>query len=78
MWDLNVEIIKIGSCSIDPGNVASSIYKKLKNQLGIGGGSTVTLIKENKEVLLVDTGFDFESDSSEKKTAITEPEPLNA
>ncbi|MFC1849476.1 MBL fold metallo-hydrolase [candidate division CSSED10-310 bacterium] len=64
MWDLTCKVIKIGSCVIDPGNIASSMIAQLKNKMGIGGGSTVTLIKEQNELLLIDTGFDRESDFS--------------
>ena len=66
MWELNVKIIKVGTCTIDPVNVASTMYTEIKNQIGIGGGSTVTLIKEEDELLLVDTGYEIESDSSPK------------
>ena len=65
MWKLNVKIIRIGTITIDPGNVASTMYSALKNQIGVGGGSTVTLIREKDELLLVDTGFERESDLSE-------------
>lgn len=65
MWQLNVKIIKIGSCTIDPGNVASMTYAELKNQIGVGGGSTVTIIKEEHELLLIDTGYERESDFSQ-------------
>jgi glyoxylase-like metal-dependent hydrolase (beta-lactamase superfamily II) len=66
MWKLNVKIIKTGSCTIDPGNVASAMFTMLKNQIGVGGGSTVTLIKEEDELLLIDTGYERESDLSQK------------
>ena len=62
---MNAKVIKIGSCTLDPGNVASPVYAKLKNQLGVGGGSTVTLIREGEEVLVVDTGYDREADGSQ-------------
>ncbi|HGJ65886.1 TPA: MBL fold metallo-hydrolase [bacterium] len=65
MWKLNVRVIEAGSCTIDPGNIASREYVALKHQLGIGGGSTVTIIGENDELLLVDTGYDHESDVSQ-------------
>jgi glyoxylase-like metal-dependent hydrolase (beta-lactamase superfamily II) len=64
MWDLKVRIIKVGSSTIDPGNMASPIQAGLKHQLGIGGGSSVVVIKEGDEILLVDTGFDNEGDNS--------------
>ncbi len=65
MWQLNVKIIKIGTCTVDPGNVISAMKSELKNQIGVGGGSTVTLIKESNELLLVDTGYERESDLSQ-------------
>ncbi|MBI5582738.1 MAG: MBL fold metallo-hydrolase [Deltaproteobacteria bacterium] len=64
MWNLNVKVIKSGTCTIDPGNSASPVQAGLKYQLGIGGGSSVTVIREGQEVLLVDTGFDQEGDAS--------------
>jgi glyoxylase-like metal-dependent hydrolase (beta-lactamase superfamily II) len=64
MWKLNVKIIKVGTCAIDPGNSASPIQVGLKHQLGIGGGSSVVVIREGKEILMVDTGFDNEKDVS--------------
>jgi glyoxylase-like metal-dependent hydrolase (beta-lactamase superfamily II) len=66
MWKLNVKVIKIGTCTIDPGNMASTTYMMFKNQMGIGGGSTVTVIKEKDELLLIDTGYDQESDLSQQ------------
>ena len=61
---MNVKVIKIGSCTIDPGNVTSTTYAELKNVIGVGGGSTVTLIREKSELLLIDTGYERESDLS--------------
>jgi glyoxylase-like metal-dependent hydrolase (beta-lactamase superfamily II) len=69
MWKLNIKVIKIGSCTVDPGNTANMPEVMLKRQLGIGGGSTVTLIRENKDVLLIDTGYDYEDDFSESNNA---------
>jgi glyoxylase-like metal-dependent hydrolase (beta-lactamase superfamily II) len=66
MWNLNVKVIKVGTCTIDSGNMASPAQAKLKHQLGINGGSTVTVIREGSEVLLVDTGFEREQDLSPK------------
>lgn len=66
MFGLNsmVKIVKIGTCTLDPGNTASPLYMQLKYQMGIGGGSTVTFIQDGSEGVLVDTGFDFELDAS--------------
>jgi glyoxylase-like metal-dependent hydrolase (beta-lactamase superfamily II) len=64
MWNLKVKVIKAGTCTIDPGNSASPIQVGLKHQLGIGGGSSVVVIREGNETLLVDTGFEREGDVS--------------
>jgi glyoxylase-like metal-dependent hydrolase (beta-lactamase superfamily II) len=69
MWNLKVKVIKIGTCTIDPGNSASPVQVGLKQQLAIGGGSSVVVIRECEETLLVDTGFEREGDvSPENKT----------
>jgi glyoxylase-like metal-dependent hydrolase (beta-lactamase superfamily II) len=69
MWDLKVRVIKVGSSTIDPGNSASPIQVGLKHQMGIGGGSSVVVIREGDEILLVDTGYEREGDvSPENKT----------
>jgi hypothetical protein len=68
MWNLKVKVIKAGTCTIDPGNSASPIQVGLKHQLGIGGGSSVVVIREGDEILLVDTGFEREGDVSSKGT----------
>jgi glyoxylase-like metal-dependent hydrolase (beta-lactamase superfamily II) len=65
MWDLPVRIIKVGSCTLDPGNLASDDCAAIKNELGLGGGSTVTVIRDQDEILLIDTGFEKEGDLSE-------------
>ena len=64
-WDLDVKVIKIGSCTIDPHSAFSSLKINLNYQMGIGGGSTVTLIKEEEDLLLVDTGYEKETDFSQ-------------
>jgi hypothetical protein len=48
MWNLNVKVIKAGTSTIDPGNSASPIQVGLKHQLGIGGGSSVVVIREQQ------------------------------
>ena len=65
MWNIEAKIIKTGTITIDPGCRPWNIYFEKKHQMGIGGGSTVTLIKEEDDLILVDTGFDYESDFSE-------------
>jgi glyoxylase-like metal-dependent hydrolase (beta-lactamase superfamily II) len=64
MYVVNVKVIKVGSCTVDPGNISSGVDVSLKYQLGIGGGSTVTIVHEDSDMLLVDTGCERESDSS--------------
>ncbi len=64
IWKLDVKVIKVGSCTVDPANAVSLPHIMLKNQLGIGGGSTATIIIEDNEILLIDTGYDFETDTS--------------
>ncbi len=63
-WNLPVRVIKIGSCTLDPGNLASDEGVAIKNELGVGGGSTVTMICEQNNILLIDTGFEREGDLS--------------
>lgn len=65
VYTANVKVIKVGSCTVDPGNLVSGVDVSLKYQLGIGGGSTVAVVHEGKDVLLVDTGYEHESDSSQ-------------
>jgi len=64
-WDLHVKVLKIGSCTIDPLSAFSSFKINLNYQMGIGGGSTVTLIKDEKNLLLIDTGYEKETDFSQ-------------
>ncbi|MBF8304708.1 MAG: hypothetical protein HW399_1083, partial [Dehalococcoidia bacterium] len=54
-----VKIIKVGTTYIAPSEQASNILLQIKRDLGIGGGSTVTLIEADRRIL-VDTGFDYE------------------
>ncbi len=66
MWQMNVRVIKVGSSTVDPCNMTFSVHRRLKNELGIGGGSTVVLIREKRELLLVDPGYERESDFTEE------------
>ncbi len=60
-----VQIVKIGSLLVEP--EADERYITLRALLGVGGGSTVTLIRsETGKLILVDTGFDREWDRSEE------------
>lgn len=54
-----VRVIRIGTICFEPLELASAFTQQIKADLGIGGGSTVTLIKGDRSIL-VDTGFDYE------------------
>jgi glyoxylase-like metal-dependent hydrolase (beta-lactamase superfamily II) len=66
-----VKIVKVGTITQEASEIPSVINLQLKAELGIGGGSTVTLIQGDKNIL-VDTGFEYEwintSDNHEKNT----------
>lgn len=62
MYQLRVRVIKVGSCTVDPSNMVSAVEVSLKHQLGVGGGSTASVVHEGDDVLLVDTGYENESD----------------
>ena len=59
-----VRIVRPGTLLAEPG--ADDRYVTLRALLGVGGGSTVTLIECGDRVVLVDTGFDREWDLSEE------------
>lgn len=60
-----VKVLKLGTLLAEPG--ADDRYVTLRALLGIGGGSTVTLIEcGDGKLILVDTGFDREWDLSEE------------
>jgi glyoxylase-like metal-dependent hydrolase (beta-lactamase superfamily II) len=54
-----IKVIKVGTLCHEASEMASTFNLQIKSDLGIGGGSTVTLIEANKRIL-VDTGFDYE------------------
>lgn len=54
-----VQVAKVGTLRLDAGEYPGPTLLKLKRELGVGGGSTVTLVESDRR-LLVDTGFDFE------------------
>lgn len=54
-----VRVVKVGSICYEVSEIPSVYNLQLKSNLGISGGSTVTLIKSNRTIL-VDTGYDFE------------------
>jgi glyoxylase-like metal-dependent hydrolase (beta-lactamase superfamily II) len=55
----SVKIIKVGTICHEASEIASAFNLQIKSDLGIGGGSTVTMIEAEKRIL-VDTGFDYE------------------
>ncbi len=60
-----VKILKLGTLLAEPGS--DERYVTLRALLGVGGGSTVTLIEcVDGRLTLVDTGFDREWDLSEE------------
>ena len=54
-----VRVLKVGTICLEASEFASTLTHQIKSDLGIGGGSTVTLI-EAEQRILVDTGFDCE------------------
>jgi glyoxylase-like metal-dependent hydrolase (beta-lactamase superfamily II) len=54
-----VTIAKVGSLCVETSEVASSLGLQIKEELGIGGGSSVSIINADRTIL-VDTGFDYE------------------
>jgi glyoxylase-like metal-dependent hydrolase (beta-lactamase superfamily II) len=62
---VEIRVVKIGTCTLDPGNVMSALHVHLRQQLGVGGGSSVTVLRDGEDGwLLVDTGFEREGDLS--------------
>jgi glyoxylase-like metal-dependent hydrolase (beta-lactamase superfamily II) len=58
-----LKIIKAGTLCCEASEMASLFNQQIKFDLGIGGGSTATLIEAERRIL-VDTGFDYECLSS--------------
>lgn len=54
-----IRIVKVGTLGHEVSEIPSTISVKIKTDLGIGGGSTVTLVEAGQRIL-VDTGFDYE------------------
>jgi len=59
-----IKIIKPGTLAIDGFESPESYVLAMKYLSGIGGGSTVSLIKSDATIL-VDTGYDYETDRSD-------------
>jgi glyoxylase-like metal-dependent hydrolase (beta-lactamase superfamily II) len=62
-----ISIIKPGTLSLDCFEIPRSDVLAMKYLCGIGGGSTVTYLESDARIL-VDTGFEFESDMSAENT----------
>lgn len=73
----SIKIIKVGTLCLEPSDLPGPFTLKCKYTLGIGGGSTVTLIQSDKTVL-VDTGFEFEGIESESNRDRNAQRLLNA
>ena len=54
-----VTVVKIGTLCCEVSELPG-FSQQIKNELGVGGGSTVTLVN-GTATLLIDTGFDYES-----------------
>lgn len=54
-----VKIIKVGTLIYEASELASMLALQIKSDMGIGGGSTATLIEADRKIL-VDTSFDYE------------------
>lgn len=67
-----VRIVKVGTLCCKVSELASTFTQQIKFDLGIGGGSTVTLIEAERRIL-ADTSFDYEwlntPSNSERNTA---------
>ena len=59
-------MIKIGTLTLEANEACTAETIRLKHSIGIGGGSSVILIEGKSKLILVDTGFDYEQDSSDK------------
>lgn len=60
-------VVKVGTLCLEPSGLPGSATYRCKYDLGIGGGSTVTLIRSD-QIVLVDTGFDYEAAESDRNT----------
>jgi len=49
----SVTVIKVGTICLEPTDVPGLITYQCKYSLGIGGGSTVTLIKSDRNILSI-------------------------
>lgn len=68
-----VKIVKVGTLCHEATEMASTFNLQIKSDLGIGGGSTVTLIEAERRIL-VDTGYEYEwldtEDNNKRNTRI--------
>lgn len=61
-----VKVIKIGTLTIEAFERADSELVALKYFCGMGGGSNVTYIETEDRKIIVDTGFEYETDTSDR------------
>jgi hypothetical protein len=54
-----VKILKVDTICHESSEIASTFHLRIKAELGIVGGPTVTLIEAEKRII-IDTGFDYE------------------
>jgi len=60
-----IKIIKTGTLTVEAGEAFSAGTINMKHSLGIGGGSSVIYIENDDRKIIVDTGFEYESDMSD-------------
>jgi glyoxylase-like metal-dependent hydrolase (beta-lactamase superfamily II) len=59
-----IRVVKVGTLRLEPFELPGPLTLRCKGALGVGGGSTVTLV-ESDRLILVDTGFDFEENDDQ-------------
>ena len=71
-------MIKVGTLTLEASDPATTDTVKAKHQMGIGGGSSVVLIRGKNKLILVDTGFEFEGNLSEDNKDYNKKVLINA
>lgn len=61
----DVKLIKVGTLTIEAFERPDSNLVAMKYFCGVGGGSTITYIETEDRKIIVDTGFEYETDISE-------------
>lgn len=62
----DIKLIKIGTLAFEEFEQPESTLVAMKHLCGMGGGSNVTYIETEDKKLIVDTGFEYEVDTSER------------